>query len=121
MASALREDGHGNTLVQGRILKFAKIDAEGSGDNTLVAAVAGRKIRVHSLFLINGHTATQGVTFESGTSSGELTGSMVLAANGGIVLGFNEAGWFETTAGALLNMILSGATTVDGALSYTEV
>lgn len=109
-----------STLIGGNLVKFAVIDAAGAGDNTLVAAVTDRKIRVHSLYLVNGHTATQTVRFESGASGTALSGQMILAANGGFVLPFNEAGWFETAASALLNMELAGATTVDGGLSYTE-
>jgi hypothetical protein len=50
-----------------------------------------------------------------------LTGQMNCAANGGFVLGFNEGGWFETAAGSLLNLELSGAVSVDGSLSYIEL
>lgn len=102
-------------------VKYAPIDAATSGDNTIVAAVASKKIRVLSAFLVNGHTAAQTVRFESGASGTALTGQMVLPANGGFVLPHNPHGWFETTAGALLNLELAGATTVDGAISYIEV
>lgn len=105
----------------GAPLKRAVIDAASAGDNTLVAAVTGKKIRVLSLFIVNGHTATQTVRFESGASGTALTGQMIFGANGGMTLGENEHGWFETAAGALLNLELAGATTVDGALTYVEV
>lgn len=101
--------------------KFAVIDAATSGDNTLVAAVSSKKIRVLSLFIVNGHTSTQTVRFESGASGTALTGQMILAANGGFVLPFNPVGWFETATTTLLNLELSGATTVDGSLCYVEV
>jgi hypothetical protein len=100
--------------------KRAVIDHAASGDNTLVAAVTGKRIRVLSLFLI----ASSGVTvrFESGASGAALTGQMVLSAAGdGVVLPFNPAGWFETAANTLLNLELSGATSVDGAVQYIEV
>lgn len=100
---------------------FAKIDAASAGDNTLVAADATKKIRVLSLFLVNGHTATQTVRFESAAGGTALTGQMILGANGGFVLPYNPNGWFETAANELLNLELAGATTVDGSLSYILV
>ena len=100
-------------------VKFAVIDAATSGDNTLVAAVTGKKIRVLSLFLVASAAVT--VRFESGAGGTALTGQMSLAANGVLSLPFNEQGHFETAAAALLNLELNGATSVDGALTYQEV
>jgi len=100
-------------------VKFAKIDAATSGDNTLVAAVAGKKIRVISLLLVS--SGTVNVRFESGASGTALTGQMNLIANTGFSMNWNPGGWFETAAGELLNLELSGATSVDGNLSYVEV
>lgn len=102
-------------------VKYAKIDAAAAGDNTLVAAVTSKKIRVLSLFLVNGHTATQTVRLESAAGGTALTGQMILAANSVLVLPFNASGWVQTVAGELLNLELAGATTVDGALTYIEV
>lgn len=99
--------------------KFAAIDVASSGDNTLVAAVSAKKIRVVSLYLVASAAVT--VRFESGASGTALSGQMQLAANGGFVLPFNPAGWFETAADALLNLELSGNTSVDGGLGYVEV
>ena len=99
--------------------KFAWIDHAASGDNSIVAAVSGKKIRVLALFLV----AAGGVTvrFESGASGTALTGQMNLVANTGFVLPFNPLGWFETGTGVLLNLELSGAVSVDGSLVYVEV
>ena len=100
-------------------VKYAKIDAAGSGDNTLVAAVASKKIRVISLYYLAAGTVS--VRFESGASGTALTGQAEHTAQTGAVLNRNPDGWFETVAGDLLNMELSGAISVDGALSYIEV
>jgi hypothetical protein len=100
-------------------IKRAKIDAATSGDNTLVAAVSGKKIRVISLFLVASDVVN--VRFESGAGGTALTGAMNLVANGGFSLPYNPLGWFETASGALLNLELSGAVSVDGALTYEEV
>ncbi len=100
-------------------LQYAKIDAAGSGDNTLVAAVSGKKIRVMSLFAVASSAVT--VAFESGASGTALTGQMNVGANGSIVMPFNPDGWFETVAAALLNMELGGGVSVDGCLTYVLV
>jgi hypothetical protein len=99
-------------------IKYAVIDAAASGDNTLVAAVTGKKIRVISVFLIAAGAVN--VRFESGASGTALTGQMNLTTNSGFTLPFNEGGWFETAISTLLNLELSGAVSVDGCISYVE-
>ena len=99
--------------------KFAVIDDALSPDNTIVAAVTGKKIRVLSLYMISAAAVT--ARFESGTGGTALTGQMEIAANGGFVLPFSPVGHFETAAAALLNLELSGATSCDGGITYVEV
>lgn len=99
--------------------KWAVIDHAGSGDNTLVAAVGGKKIRVLALFLVAAGSVN--VRLESGASGTALTGQMNLVVNTGFVLPFNPVGWCETAVGALLNLELSAAVSVDGTLVYVEV
>lgn len=101
-------------------VKYAAVDVAALGDNTLVAAVTGKKIRVLSLFLVASGGANT-LRLESGAGGTALTGQMNLAANGQLVLPFNDEGWCETAAAALLNLELSTATSVDGGLSYIEV
>jgi hypothetical protein len=101
------------------IPKFAAISATSSGDNTIVAAVGSKKIRVLSLFFTANGTVT--TRFESAASGTALTGQSDFIVNTGIVLPFNPTGWFETIAGELLNLELSGAVEVAGGLSYIEV
>lgn len=100
-------------------VKFAVIDAATSGDNTLLAAVTSKKIRVLSAFLVAAGTVN--VRFESGTGGTALTGQMNLVANTGFVLPYNPNGWFETASNTLLNLELSAAVSVDGCLTYIEV
>lgn len=99
--------------------KFKEIDAATSGDNTILAAVTSKKIRVVSLYLVA--SAAVNVRFESGASGTALSGQMNLAANGGFVLPYNPVGWFETASGVLLNLELSAAVSVDGGFTYIEV
>jgi len=92
------------------------IDHATNGDNTLVAAVAGKRIRVLSFLMIASGTVT--VRFESGAGGSPLTGQMPLVVNSGMAPTYNPAGWFITNAGEALNMELSAAVSVDGVLNY---
>ena len=99
-------------------VQFAVINQAATA--TLVAAqAAGVKIRVVGLFLVS--TAANGLTFKSGAGGTAVTGAMALPANGSLVLPFNPQGWFETTAAALLELSLSGATQVSGAVQWVAV
>jgi hypothetical protein len=99
--------------------KFVIIDAASSGDNTILAAVTSKKIRVVSLVLVSAGTVN--VRFESGAGGTALTGQMNLVANTGFVLPYNPVGWFETASNTLLNLELSAAISCDGCLTYVEV
>jgi hypothetical protein len=103
----------------GQVLR-APISASASG-STLVAAVAGYKIRVLALFL-NAATAVQ-VQFQSGSTSpsGDLTGHIPLAQNTGFVLGWNEMGWFETAVNSPLEIAMTSNVVVGGAMTYVLV
>jgi hypothetical protein len=99
--------------------KFAKIAASSSGDNTLVSAVVGKKLRVLAYnFMANG---TVNAKFQSGAAGTDLTGLKYCVVNTGICAPFNPAGWFETASNTLLNLNLSGAIAVGGELVYVEV
>jgi hypothetical protein len=101
--------------------KFASVSAAGNGNNTLVAAVTGKKIRVLSMHLtMSGTTVTW--AFQSGAGGTALTGTMGPIAQGvTVVWPFNPLGHFQTAASTLLNLSLSGAQTVAGSLVYIEV
>jgi hypothetical protein len=99
--------------------KYAAIDAAALGANTLIAAVAGRKIRVLALTLV-GAGAVE-AKFQSGAAGTDLTGAMALAASTVVSASYNPAGHFETAAGVLLNLNLSAATGVRGWLTYVLV
>ena len=99
-------------------VKYAIINANISGDNTLVAAVTAKRIRVLSAFIIC--TTAGDVRFESGASGTALTGQMPVAANGGFVLPYTPAGWFQTASATLLNLELSGTLDCNGSLAYVE-
>lgn len=99
--------------------KFAAIAASSSGNNTIVAAVTSKKIRVLGLKLIANGTVN--AKWQSGASGTDLTGLSYLVVNSGEVLPFSPVGWFESASGVLLNLNLSGAVAVGGHLIYVEV
>lgn len=102
--------------------QFGKFAGLTVGDTTLVAAVATKKIRVVQM-AISGIGAAS-VLFESGTGGTALTGDLdvsIASDHGRLVLPFSAAGWFETAAGALLNVQVTGAGSVDGVFAYVTV
>lgn len=102
-------------------IKRAAVSAASSGDNTLVAAVTGKKIKVLSLVLVAAGDVD--VRLESAAGGTALTGVIELAAAGnGFVLpqAFPGYQWVETAAGELLNLELSGAVQVSGLIVYYE-
>lgn len=111
-----------NTMTAGGTAttpKFAKIAASTNGDNTLVAAVVGKKIRVLGYnFIANG---TVNAKFQSGAGGTDLTGLKYCVANMGISVAFSPVGWFETASNTLLNLNLSAGIAVGGELVYVEV
>ena len=98
--------------------KFAAIAASSSGDNTLVAAVTGKKIRAIKYVLVAAGTVS--VKFKSGAGT-DLTGAMPAAANSVIPGDYCPVGQFESAAGSALVLNLSGAVAVTGHLTYVEV
>lgn len=98
-------------------VKFAVIDEAASGDNVLIAAVVGKKIRVLSYAMVAAAAVT--AQFQD-TGGANLSGGMQLAANGGVSAN-SDTGLFETTDGDGLDLNLSGAVSVDGHFSYIEV
>jgi hypothetical protein len=99
--------------------KFAIIAASGVGDNTLVTAVIGKKIRVLSYSFVCAGAVT--VRFEDGAGGSALSGQMEFAANSGISPSFCPLGHFETSVNTLLNLELSAGISVAGHLVYVEV
>jgi len=96
---------------------FGAFNASASGDTTLVAAVAGKKIRVLALTVIS--TAANSVHFRSLATP--ITATFPLAANGGVVLPVNELGWFETAVGEALVVNMSTITAAGMQIVYVMV
>lgn len=104
--------------------KFAAIAAATSGDNSLVAAVSAKKIRVLAMFILAG--AAGNIYFTSAASGtvifGGSTNKICLATNTGFVLPFNPLGWFENSStNQALVMNASSTGPFSGGLVYVEV
>lgn len=88
-----------------------------SGATELVAASAGAVYRVLSVAIVS--TTANGVKFQS--ASTDISATWPLGANGGIVLPFNEHGWFETNAGEALNINMSAASATGVQIQYIKL
>ncbi len=93
----------------------AIINTAASGDTAVVAAVAGKRIRVINYVL----TAAGVVSVKFRSATTDLTGAMPFAANGGIAAAGAQPGyWVQTAAGEALNLNLSAAAQVSGHITY---
>src|SRR5262245_14187511 len=97
------------------------INASASGNNQIVAGVAGRRVVILGYILI----ASGAVTAQWISGAVNLTGPMALGGAGGGVSaspGRSEVGFFRWGVGATgadLTLTLGGATQVGGSLTYT--
>ena len=104
-------------VAHDRVKRFV-ITASSSGQNEIVAAVTGKRIRVLSYnYVCNG---TVNVAWRSGATT-VIGGLGYFVANTGKVCPKNEDGWFQTAVGEALNVNLSGAVAIGGEGTYLEV
>lgn len=100
--------------------KFIRVNASSSGDNTLIAAVASRKLRIIAYAIVAAGTVT--ALFQDSAGSPNIFGGFDLVANSGVVFAGSLNGpAFDTIAGNGLELNLSGAIAVKGHLTYVEV
>jgi hypothetical protein len=92
---------------------------ETASSSTLVLGVAGKRIVVLSLWAVASNIVQ--MKFQTSTGAVDLTGPAYDAQFGGIVLGFNAGGWFQTAVGDSLLINLSSGIPVGGSLSYILV
>lgn len=105
--------------IQSEVL-YAVVAASTGGNNTLVAAVTAKRIRVIALVLVASGGANT-ARLESDADGTAMTGQMDIIDNGQLVLPWNPAGWCQTAAGKLLNLELSAGTAVAGLLTYVTL
>lgn len=114
------------TRIPGQLnVKYIKIVAPASAQTAIVAAVAGKKIRVISyLACSSGNVNCRWQSFDGSSTYTDLTGVMVLKGSGdsGFSADYNPDGHFESIAGeALVFDNQHGSNVVGGHMSYIEV
>lgn len=110
--------------LRAQILRAA-INITAAGDNTIVAAVAGKLITVIGLLLMNGVATAQSVTVKDGTGGTAQSGPMALSTSGAPLLlpdqGLGSFDYFQTSNPANnLVLNLSAATQVGGVVWYIQ-
>ena len=97
----------------------ASISFSASGDNTLVAGIASKIVRVYRIFLVV--SAATNLTFVDGTPGGtNFDGALAMSANGGLTLDFSEEPWFVTSAGNAFVLNQSGSAQIGGCIYYQQ-
>ncbi len=93
----------------------------GNGANTIVAAITGKVIRVHSLVISNSTTTATSAIWKSGSTS--IGGVQYYGSNAErpTVYPHNPDGWFETAAGEALVLTLEAARPHTGHLMYSVI
>ena len=86
--------------------------------HVLVAAVAGKKIRV--LFMVIDPSGSGNVTFQDSTPT-VLLGAMTMGTNDPLVMGENKYGWLETAVGESFDMVMAATNRVGGMVGYVEI
>lgn len=118
IASSIQTDAIMNANVALTPKFFTATVASGSTDSSLIALVAAKKLRIISLVVQCGATATD-MTFESGGTTKKH--KVQAGANGGQVLPPNPYGWFETASGESLTVTTTSGSTSEITGTYVEV
>ena len=92
-------------------------NASALGATQLIAAQPGIKYRVMQLAVVA--TTANAVKFQSAAS--DISATFPLGANGGVVLPFNQHGWFETNVNEALNVNMGTATATGIQLQYIAI
>jgi hypothetical protein len=96
----------------------AALDFASSGANTIVASVAGKRVKIVSVFLMANDDVN--VTFED-SDGNDLTGPLPMGTKGnGFVLPPSEIAWLQTPVGKGLQIRLNGAVQMSGSIIYVQ-
>jgi hypothetical protein len=91
----------------------------GVGTTTIINAVAGKKIRVLSMYLSSTYNGNNGVDFK-GTGGVFVFSRVIMPLNSSFTLSPNPYGWFDVPAGEGLQIVI-GADYVFTNIRYIEV
>jgi hypothetical protein len=109
-------DGSGSTVT----IKFVRVNATADGDNTVISAVGGKKLRVLGYALVV--TAAGTITIQDSAGSPAVLAQFPLAANGGVSYsGGLDAPAFETPSGNGLEINNPAGVDTLGHLTYIEI
>lgn len=108
-----------NIFGVNQLPQYAVVATSASGVTNIVAAASKLVIRVLAVNIVANGAVN--VKWQSHVTPTDLTGLAYLAANGGYILPYNEAGWFQTIAGEALDINLSAAIAVGGSITYVTL
>ncbi len=102
-------------------IKSADINDGSSGDNTIIAAVSGKRIAVLGILLVA--VGTVNMEWWDGAAGTKITGDVNAQAREGYVLpvGSPTSFWWIGTTNTALVLNLSAAIAVDGLVTYREI
>jgi hypothetical protein len=104
-------------------MPFAKIDTSSAGENQIVAAIAGKSIRVLAYKIFAAATVTvqwmDGTTEMEGPCTLTTGNNMTFTPNAGV--GGLRLAYHETSPGNALQLNLGGAVQVSGYVEYQYV
>lgn len=95
-------------------LQSAVVSFASAADNEIIAAVAGKRILVHRLYLVC--AGATNLTFKRGTTA--LSGALPMSAGGGITFDISGEPWFTTGIAEAFNITSSGAFQVSGTVYF---
>lgn len=118
IAVALQTDALMSALTTLTPKYFSETVVASDTDEELIAAVAGKKLRILALVLQCAGVATTSTFEAAGTTRKHV---IPAGANGGQVLPFNPVGWFETGVGQSLTVTTGAGSSTDISGVYVEV
>ena len=106
------------------LLSHANIATSSQNENAVVAAVAGKRVKVYKFVIVNGAATAQTITIKD-KASGSTLATLYLPSSigGGLVLGngsTSECPVFMSVDGGAFIVNLSAATAVGGFVQYTQ-
>ena len=121
----MAEDQTGTLNDGGRPLQvkraFVNVAASQT-DSVVVAAVAGKVLRVLSAVLVTGGTATITTFNSKGSGAGTaISPAFALGINGVLTLARHKDGWFDTNGGEALTVTTGAGSTTGILVSYAEM
>jgi hypothetical protein len=99
--------------------KHADISIASSGDNTVIAAISGKSIKVHQIWLTAVGGAVNLIFKDGASTSLNATAVPLTAAGSSMTFQYTGEPWWLTSPGNAFIINLSGAVSVTGRIYYT--